>query len=96
MSHLLIGDSLCCQPRWCVDPLRPPRICVVPTVEGFLLDVDRYRRQVSPSPPAPLGRASEQSRAAIQAPRSATVRGLGAGDMLARNPRGEDTRWQSG
>jgi pimeloyl-ACP methyl ester carboxylesterase len=30
------------------------------------------------------------------APRSATVRGLGAGDMLARNPRGEDTRWQSG
>ena len=30
------------------------------------------------------------------APRSATVRGLGARDMLARNPRGEDTRWQSG
>src|SRR6202165_1806832 len=30
------------------------------------------------------------------APRSATVRGLGAADMLARNPRGEDTRWQSG
>src|ERR1700686_2137136 len=26
MSHLLFGDSLCCQPRWCVDPLRPPRI----------------------------------------------------------------------
>jgi hypothetical protein len=38
---------------------------------------------------AVLGRPS-------QAPRSATVRGHGAADMLARNPRGEDTRWQSG
>src|SRR5664280_2691307 len=24
ISHLLIGDSLRCQPRWCVDPLKPP------------------------------------------------------------------------
>jgi len=24
ISHLLIGDSLRCQPKWCVDPLKPP------------------------------------------------------------------------
>jgi hypothetical protein len=32
----------------------------------------------------------------LQAPRSDTVRGHGATDMLARNLRGKDTRWRSG
>jgi len=36
------------------------------------------------APPAPLGRASEQSSGGHH--RSATVRGHGGGDMLARNP----------
>jgi hypothetical protein len=34
ISHLLIGDSLRCQPRWCVDPLKPPRYR---TADGGLL-----------------------------------------------------------
>ena len=47
------------------------------------------------APPAPLGGHRSGSSGGHH-PRTATVRGHGTADMLDRNPRGEDTRWQSG